>query len=179
MLINADVSLPFPRALVYPTYRDKLVELLPYIPNVRSVEIKSRCEENEQVYSVNLWRGGGKIPIVVRGILGEGMLSWTEYNTWNESDFTLEWRIETHAFTEAVFCEGKNIFVENNGTTIIKTRGELKIDPQKIEGFSPSLKGQIAKTVENFLGKKIVPNLIEMSEGVNHYLKKTTSNLNS
>ena len=176
MLITADVSIPFPRSLVYQTYRDKLVELLPYIPNVRSVEVKSRQEENEQVYSVNVWRGGGSIPLVIRAALGEALLSWTEYNTWNESNFTLEWRIETNAFTKAVFCTGKNCFLENNGSTLIKTRGELRIDPAQIEGFSPSLKGKIAKTVENFLGKKIVPNLRQMSKGVHHYLEQSATN---
>ena len=39
MLINAEMPIPFPRPLVYITYRDKLGELVPYIPNVRSVEV--------------------------------------------------------------------------------------------------------------------------------------------
>ncbi len=104
------------------------------------------------------------------------MLSWTEYATWDESNFTLEWRIETHAFTKAVFCAGKNCFLDNNGTTIIETKGELRIDPDKIEGLPQPLRGQIASTVENFLEKKIVPNLIQMSEGVHNYLEQTTAN---
>ncbi len=176
MLINAEMPIPFPRPLVYITYRDKLVELVPYIPNVRSVEVKSRREEKERVYCVNLWHGGGRIPLAVRTVLGEAMLSWTEYATWDESNFTLEWRIETHAFPLAVFCAGKNCFLDNNGTTIIKTKGELRIDPDKIDGLPQPLRGQIASTVENFLEKKIVPNLLQMSEGVHNYLKQTTTN---
>ncbi|MDJ0729941.1 MAG: hypothetical protein QNJ33_08110 [Crocosphaera sp.] len=176
MLINADVSIPFSRSLVYLTYRDKLMELLPYMPNVRSVEVQSRYEENQQIYCVNLWHGGGNIPLTVRTVIGEALMSWIEYNTWNESDFTLEWRIETKAFTEAVFCAGKNRFLEENGTTIIQTRGELKIDPQKIHGLSGPLKGKVAHAVENFLGKKIVPNLVQMGKGVHHYLDKRTHN---
>ena len=104
------------------------------------------------------------------------MFSWTEYATWDESNFTLEWRIETHAFPLAVFCAGKNCFLDNNGTTIIKIKGELRIDPDKIEGLPQPLRGQIASTVENFLEKKIVPNLIQMSEGVHNYLEQTTAN---
>ncbi len=172
MLINADVTIPFPSSLVYLTYRDKLVELVPYLPNVRSVEVKSRREENQQVHCVNLWHGGGRIPLALRTLLGDGMLSWTEYNTWDESQYTVEWRIETHVFTEAVFCGGKNCFLEKNGTTIIETRGELRIDPKKIEGFPESLKGKIAGMVENFLGKKIVPNLLQMGQEVHNYLER-------
>ena len=177
MFITADVSIPFPRSLVYISYRDKLVELVPYMPNVRSVEVKSRREENERVYCINFWRGGGRIPLALRALLGEAMLSLTEYDTWDESNYTLEWQIETHAFTKAVFCRGKNCFLENNGTTIIETRGELSIDSEQIEGFPRSLKGQIASRVENFLGKKIVLNLIQMSKGVHNYLEQTTRSI--
>jgi hypothetical protein len=176
MLITADLRLPFPRSLVYTTYRDKLVELVPYMPNIRSVEVKSRREEDGRIYCVNCWHGGGRIPLAVRAVIGQAMLSWTEYDNWDESNFTLEWQIETHAFTEAVFCAGKNRFLEDNGTTIIETRGELKIEPEQIEGFPQSLKGKIARIVENFLGKKIVPNLIQMSEGVQNYLEQTAAN---
>jgi hypothetical protein len=176
MLITAELHIPFPRSLVYITYRERLVELVPYLPNVQSVEVKSRREEDERIYCVNFWRGGGRIPLVLRAALGEAMLSWTEYDTWDESNFTLEWLIETHAFTEAVFCAGKNYFLENNGNTIIETRGELRIAPEQIEGFPQSLKGKIASQVENFLGKKIVPNLIQMSEGVHNYLEQTARN---
>jgi hypothetical protein len=176
MLITADLRLPFPRSLVYLTYRDKLVELVPFMPNVRSVEVKSRRQEDERIYCVNCWHGGGRIPLAVRAVLGKAMLSWTEYDNWDESNFTLEWRIETHAFTEAVFCAGNNRFLEDDGTTIIETRGELRIEPEQIEGFSQSLKGKIASIVENFLGKKIVPNLIQMSQGVHSYLQQTATN---
>ena len=142
----------------------------------RSVEVKSRREEKERVDCVNLWHGGGRIPLAVRTLLVEAMLEWTEYATWDESNFTLEWRIETHAFTKAVFCAGKNCFLDNNGTTIIETKGELRIDPDKIEGLPQPLRGQIASTVENFLEKNIGPNLRQMSEGVHNYLEQTTKN---
>ena len=75
-----------------------------------------------------------------------------------------------------VFCAGKNCFLDNNGTTIIETKGELRIDPDKIEGLPQPFRGQIASTVENFLEKNIGPNLRQMSEGVHNYLEQTTKN---
>ncbi|MBA3921798.1 MAG: hypothetical protein H0X31_08910 [Nostocaceae cyanobacterium] len=171
MIISANVCIPFPRALVYATYRDKLVELVPYMPNVHCVTVKSRRDEGEKVYCVNEWDGGGEIPIAARAILSKDMLSWTEYDTWNESEFVLEWRIETHSFTEAVHCTGKNFFIEDGNTTVIESRGELKIDPTRIKGVPHFLANGVAHIVEDFLGKKIEPNLLQMSEGVLHYLK--------
>ncbi len=66
MLINVDLSVPFPRSLVYITYRDKLLDLVSSLPNVRSVEARSRRQENGLIYSVNVWHGGGQIPLALR-----------------------------------------------------------------------------------------------------------------
>jgi hypothetical protein len=175
MIVSIDTRIPFPRPLVYATYRDKLVELIPYLPNVRSLEVKSRREVGGEVHCVNEWHGGGEIPLAVRAVLSEKMLSWTEYNIWNETDFTLAWKIETHAFTKAVLCEGQNHFIEEGKTTLIKSQGKLIIDPQKIEGVPKFLSGRVAHIVENFLGQKIQPNLLQMSEGVRHYLERQSS----
>ncbi|NWF58518.1 MAG: hypothetical protein HXY43_04200 [Fischerella sp.] len=174
MLISADTRISFPCSLVYATYRDKLVELVPYMPNVRYVKVKSRREENGRVYSVNEWHGGGEIPLAARAIISEDMLSWTEYNTWNEAEFSLSWQIETHAFSEAVNCTGKNHFIADGNSTIIKSRGELTIDPKQIKGVPRFIAKQIAHIVEDFLGKKIEPNLLQMSEGVRQYLEQQT-----
>jgi hypothetical protein len=171
MIISTTARIPFPRSLVYATFRDKLVELVPYMPNVRTIEVKSRREEKGCVFSINEWHGGGEVPVAARAILSEAMLSWTEYNTWNDADFTLEWHIQTHAFTEAVRCAGKNLFVEDGTTTRVESLGELSIDQKQIKGFPPFLMGPVASIVEEFLGKKIEPNLLQMSQGVSQYLE--------
>ena len=124
---------------------------------------------------MNEWHGGGDIPMAARAILSQEMLYWTEYNTWKEKDFTLEWSIETHAFTEAVQCSGINRFLEKNGSTLIESRGELIIDPKGIKGVPHFLTGQIARVVEEFLGEKIKPNLLNMSQGVSKYLQNNLS----
>ena len=173
MNISIDTRIPFPRSLVYATYRDKLIELVPYMPNVRYIKVESRRQEAGQIYCVNNWRGGGDIPMAARAVLSENMLSWREYTTWNESEFTVSWRIETQAFTEAVHCAGKNRFIEDGNTTLIENRGELTIDPKQIKGVPGFLTNQVALLVEDFLGKNIQPNLLQMSQGVRQYLVQT------
>jgi hypothetical protein len=172
MIISTDTHIPHTRSLVYATYRDKLTDLLPYMPNVTSIIPKSRREEKGLIYTVNEWYGGGEIPMAARAIISQDMLSWLEYNTWNESEYSLEWRIETKAFTEAVDCQGKNYFRENNGMTVVESRGKLAIDPKKIHGAPSFLADQIARVVEEFLGSKIQPNLLQMGEGVRRYLER-------
>jgi hypothetical protein len=173
MLLSVDLQIPFPRDLVYATYRDCLTELLPYMPDVRAANIKSRRVDGADTYTVCEWQGGGEIPVAARAILNETMLSWTEYDHWNAAEFFLEWRIETHAFTEAVSCQGKNRFIEDGACTRVESRGELRIDPSKIQGVPSFLAGGIAGVVEDFLGKKIEPNLRQIGMGVSKYLAKS------
>lgn len=174
MNISTDTRIAFPRQLVYTTYRDKLTELVRYIPDIRYIKVKSRSESDGIVRTVNEWYGGGEIPIAARAILSEDMLSWLEHDIWDESEFTLDWRLETRAFTEAVYCVGKNRFIEDGDATIIQSRGVLKIDPKKIHGAPQFIAGQIARVVEDFLASKITPSLQQMSDGVSKYLHKAS-----
>lgn len=170
MELTADATLPFPRPIVFAAYRDRLVDLLEYLPNVRKIEVKSRKDSPGRVELVNVWHGGGEIPAAARAFLSEAMLSWTDYATWNEGDWTCDWRTETHAFTEAVSCKGQNRFVETDGGTRIEIRGNLVIDAKKIKGVPGFLAGKAGAAIESFLAAKIKPNLVEVTEGLRKYL---------
>jgi len=169
--LAADATLPFPRPVVYAAYRDKLLDLLEYLPNVRGIEVKSRTESDGDVRLVNVWHGGGDIPAAARAFLSESMLSWTDHADWKASDFTCAWRIQTHAFTEAVACAGLNRFVEVDAGTRIEIRGKLTIDGTKIRGVPRLIAGRVGKTVEEFLAAKIRPNLVEVTAGLRKYLE--------
>jgi hypothetical protein len=172
MQINAQILIPFPRSLVFATYRDQLLNLIPYLPNVKGIEFKSRTEVDGLVNLVNIWHGGGEIPPPARALLSESMLSWTEHATWNAAEFTADWQIETHAFTEAVDCVGKNYFLESAGGTQLISKGKLAINRNKIDGVPHFLAQMIGGVVEEFLGSKIEPNLLQLGEGVCAYLEK-------
>src|SRR6185312_14041985 len=113
MDIKTDVTLPYPRELVFTTYRDRLAELLPYLPNIRKLEIKKREDQGAAVYLVNEWAGGGEIPSVARSFLSESMLAWTDHATWKEPTFVCEWRTDVHAIPGALLSSGYNRFVES------------------------------------------------------------------
>jgi hypothetical protein len=170
MDLVADAKLPFPRPVVFAAYRDKLPELRQYLPNVRDIEVKSRKEEGHIVDFVNIWHGGGEIPAAARAVLSEAMLSWTDYAHWDESKWTCDWRIETHAFTEAVSCRGTNTFSDDGTGTTLQIRGKIEIDAKKIRGVPSLLAGKVGRTIEEFLGNKIRPNLIEVTQGLRKYL---------
>lgn len=170
MQISAQVRIPYPRPLVFATYRDKLQDLLPYLPNVRSIQVASRTEEAGLIKIVNEWHGGGEIPIAARALLSEAMLSWTDRAVWNQQEFRNDWQIQTHAFTEAVNCAGHNLFLETGTGTLVISEGQIKIDPNQIQGVPSFLAQMIGGVVEEFLSQKIGPNLEELGMGVKDYL---------
>ncbi len=173
MQLAADCTLPFPLPVVFQAYRDDLVKLVDFLPNIRGIDVKSREEGPGTVCFVNEWRGGGDIPSAARVVLSESMLSWTDHATWNEKEHTCEWRIETHSFTEAVSCSGKNRFVEVPGGTRLEIRGNIEIDASKIKGVPRLLRAKVGQTVEDFLAKKITPNLLGVSDGLMRYLEQS------
>lgn len=172
MRIEADSVIPFSREVVYRAYRDELPALVPHLPNVRAVEVEERREEDDVVHLVNVWHGGGDIPAPVRKVLDQSMLSWHDYATWDQQDWTTDWRIETHSFREAVRCSGHNRFIElDGGRTRLEIQGEMNIDLKRVRGVPSFLAGSIGKTVEAFIVKQVTANLTSISDGLTRYLK--------
>jgi hypothetical protein len=172
MDIRADAHIPFPRDVVFAAYRDEITSLLPYLPNVRSIEIKSRTDRGSIVEFVNEWRGGGDIPAAIRAVLSESVLAWTDYASWHGDDFRCDWRTATHAFTDAVSCSGSNRFLtDGDGKTLLEIRGTLVIDAKKIRGVPSLFAGKIGRAVEEFLVGKIQSNLVETAKGLEKYLE--------
>jgi hypothetical protein len=173
MELRADAHIPFPRDVVFAAYRDDITKVLAYLPNVRSIDCKSRVDDGPRAELKNVWHGGGEIPAAARAFLSDAMLSWTDYAKWDSEKLTCAWRIETHAFTEAVTCQGLNTFKEDGpGKTLMEMRGTIEIDAKKIKGVPGFLAGKVGRTVEEFLGHRIQPNLVETARGLTKYLEE-------
>jgi hypothetical protein len=170
--ISVDSQLPFSRSLVYVTYRDNLIELGADLPNVRSLQLKSRQETDQQVLIELEWRGGGDLPAAARKLLSEDLFNWTEYDVWDNHAFTVDWRIETHAYQEAVSLAGQNRFLDQGDYTLVESRGSLSVDLNAIHGMPSFLRDQMLHWVEELLAKKIEPNLVQMGQNVQKYLER-------
>ena len=170
--IAADTQVSFSRALVYATYRDKLMELGPCLPNVRSLQIKSRQEAEQQVRLELEWHGGGDIPGAAQALLSEELFAWTEYDVWDSNKFTGDWRIETHFYPERVLLAGKNRFLDQGSYTVVESRGDLKIDLSGLPGVPSFLLGQLVNLVEGLVAKKIESNMVQMGQNVLKYLEQ-------
>lgn len=171
MKLHAESPLSFARDLAFRTYRDRLVELVPFLPNVRGISVRSRDEQPPVVSLVNEWRGGGDVPAAARAVLSEKMLSWTDYARWDESEWTCRWRIEAHSFTDAIRAEGVNRFEERPGGCALVIDGDLAIDGRKLP-VPRLLASTVASAAEKFLVAVIRPNLVEVSKGLARFLEE-------
>ncbi|MFL5319941.1 MAG: hypothetical protein ACJ790_09835 [Myxococcaceae bacterium] len=171
MKLEVSVEVPFPRQRVFEVYRDKLVELLPYLPNVRGIQQIERTDDGAVSRMLNHWKGGGDIPAVARAFVSEKLLEWDDYATWNASAFTCDWRTEVGAFKEAVKAEGRTNFEEVGADrTRLVIKGVIEVDAKKVKAVPRLLAGTIGPAVESFLVATIKPNLVSVGSGLTKYL---------
>lgn len=175
MRIEADTIVPFPRDVVFRAYRDELSNVVAFLPNVRSIEVRSRTEEGSTVKLHNVWHGGGDIPAAMRSVVDESVLKWDDFASWNQDEFRGTWSIRTHAFTEAVTCAGvTKILPVGDGKSRVELIGDFSIDAKKLSGIPSFMAGSIGKAVESFLAKQITANLASTTEGLSRYLASKT-----
>jgi hypothetical protein len=171
MDLRADARIPFPRSMVFAAYRDDMDKLLPYLPNVRAIEVKSRKEHGAVVEIVNHWRGGGEIPAAVRVVLSESMLAWVDYAKWDADALACDWRTETPAFAQSMQSSGRNAFHDDgSGKTLLEVRGSIVIDAKKLPGVPGFFAGSVGRLAEAFLVEKIQANLLETARAMSKYL---------
>ncbi|MBK8013298.1 MAG: hypothetical protein IPK13_18330 [Deltaproteobacteria bacterium] len=173
MKIEANARMPYPRSLVFSTYRDRLPKLVPFLPNIKGIEVLSRQDEPElgQTRLVNRWHAKGDIPKVAQKILKPEMLAWDDHASWDERAWTVDWRIETKMFTESVRCHGHNVYLEDGEGTLLQIRGELEVNLAGIPGVPRFLAGSIAPAVERFIVALLTPNLTSVAKGLEAFLR--------
>jgi len=172
MELSADCKIAHPLPVVFAAYRDRLLDLVPEMPNIRSIEVLSRRTEGGCVRMHNLWHGGGEIPAAARAFLSESMLSWDDHASWDEQAMRCDWRIETRAFRRAVHCQGSNRYTSVDGGTLLEIRGVLEVDPRTVAGVPNLLAPRIGKLVESMLAERIQPNLVAMAQGLDRLLTR-------
>jgi hypothetical protein len=179
MKIEANATLSFPRELVFATYRDGLVELVPHLPNIRAIEVLEREDnaagETGVTRLLNLWRAEGDIPKLAQSIIKPDMVAWDDHAVWNENDWTCEWKVVPKFFTNNIRCQGKNQFVSDGDKTTLQIRGELDIDAKGIPGVPRLLARKIAPVIEKFIVALLTPNLVTVSQGLEKYLQAQTN----
>lgn len=156
---------------VYLTYRDRLPELVPYLPNVDEVEVLEREELEGGLRLLNRWCVSGSIPRTVRPFFKGKQLSYLDHARWNDEESLVQWRLEIGLFPDAVGCSGTNYFRQGTrpGSTEVSLTGALTVDLSRVAGV-PRIFHGIAPKIESFVLDRIRPNLSSVTRAVAQYL---------
>ena len=173
MIIETIDEIAYPLDTVYGVMRDDLPKLVPFLPQVKYIEVLSR-EDSEpgSIRIVNKWQGTlDQAPRVARPFLKEEMVAWKDHARWVDADHRVEWRFESLVGDRYFDCNGENFFeAVGEGSTRVKITGELKVHPERLPGVPKFLARKVAPAVEKYIINLITPNLRNLAQGVRGYL---------
>lgn len=168
-------EIPFPAEEVFALVRDGLPDLVPFLPNVESIELVSREELGPGLVKVvHRWHGKAEIPSVVARFVPVGAVGWTDTAVWDERERSCRWKIEPAFWGGHVRCEGVNLYRSGAGGagTRLEITGDLQVGTGGIPGVPRLLQSKAAEQIEKFVVRLLTPNLDSLARGVTRFLEK-------
>jgi hypothetical protein len=169
MVLFAETEIPYPLPLVFSTYRDRLEEIVPYLPNIECIQVQQRSENENIAYLVNAWTSKRDLPLLVQKFLKTDAFRWTDRAEWNASRWICSWSVQTEIFPGLVECWGTTSFVDVSSTTRIRIDGELQLHLEKLH-VPRFLANSLQPLIEKFVVNALKPNLLSAGEGVGKFL---------
>lgn len=173
MRIHSENVIPFPRELVYRTYRDELSRIADEMPDIRKIEVLARAEAEDGTVRIhNRWFAQTALPPMADRVVKDEWKQWDDHAVWQDHAFAVDWRLEIPTFGDQVQCRGRNTFEEVAGGTKVTIGGDLQIAIKKIPGVPSLLLRRALPEVEKFIVKLISPNLQKVNAGLQRVLEK-------
>lgn len=164
-------KVPYPLDDVFTTMRDKLVDLVPFLPDVKNIELVERKDlENGNVKIVNNWYAEDNIPKALKSLIKAEQLGWVDYAEWDTEKKKVYWNLEMMFFKEYVTVKGENTFTGDDKTTTITLSGDLSLDLAKHPMVPKLLAKSITKQVEKVVLALVKPNLVKVNRGIEKHL---------
>ncbi len=171
MKISVVQVIPFARPTVFRALRDHLPALVDYLPNIQTIEVRTREEPSPtEVHLVNFWQAAKtEVPTVARAFLDPAKLNWLDHSRWNSETWTNAWEMQVSFMKDRVTCEGRTHYLErSDGSTEARIEGVLNLD---LKGMLPGLIARAASPkVESFVVDLIKPNFERTNDGLIRYL---------
>jgi len=160
----------YPVDQVFAVFRDHIVDLVQYLPNVESIDIQERREEGDQVYVTSYWKSVVKLPGPAAKLIPEKDRAWQDIACWNNDKQDVDWKFVIPAFPNAVHVGGVNSFVAEGDKTKMTIKGETDIDYSKIPGVPNFVLKRIVPMIEKVAFAAIKPNMLKVNRGVEKFL---------
>lgn len=162
----------FPLYLVYPTMRDKLPELVPYLPDIKSITVEE-CEVlgEGRLRLVSRWTAENRVPKFARAFIKPQQLGWLNYAEWNDATRSVRYRLEMLFFKDYVDVNGEDFFSSSSdGGCDVRLTGKLLVDLTKHPAVPRLLAKNMQSAVERLVRSLIKPNLAKVNRGIEQHL---------
>ena len=171
MRIQSESLIRYPQEAVYLAYRDKLPDVVRYIPDIKEIIVQSREEPEEGIVKLhNIWVPDREMPPGVGKIIKKDQLAWDDFATWRDAEWCVDWVTKLRMFTQSVKCSGRNSFIADGDHTRVILTGELQINLKDVPGVPRLLAGRIAPKLEKFIVSLITPNLKNVNASLQNFL---------
>lgn len=165
MYIESEDRVDHPAEEVYVLVRDRLVDLLPYLPDVESVRELSRERESEtRLRVVNEWKARAVVPSIAQKFLPPDLFTWTDRALWLDDQHVVEYRLEGFGYDVA----GKNSFTADGDGTRLRITADITIHPEQFK-VPRLLFNKVFPAVEGAVKKALQPNLTALAKGLKQY----------
>lgn len=163
----------FPPAVVCPTIRDRLPDLVPLLDDIEQVTVAERKEEPDgRVCLVNFWKAKLQIPAILASAVTPDAVAWTDRAEWSRAGTECRWRIEPRFYPELTRCTGITHYEPALGGrgTRITFEGEFGLAANTLPNVPGLLGGTVGKGIESFATTLIPQNFRKLAHALETFL---------
>ncbi len=162
-----------PVEVVWIAMRDEMPHVVDLLKEIESIDVKAyELQDSDNVVVTKVWTAAPELPRFVANYIKPGMLSWTEYGEWIQADQLCNWTIQSHAFKNAIHCNGVTKFEPAIGGKGTKTTfsGSIEIDLEQLSDEFKLAKSMSTQVIE-LIAQSIIPrNFAEVTKAIGRYL---------
>jgi len=166
---------PGPPDEVMAILRDRLSDLVPFLPAIDQIEeLERTVEEDGNTRVLNLWRGNRKlVPAIARPFVTRAMLTWEDHAHWLMRECQVVWRFEPQRFKRLFTCTGRNyLFSTDDGNSLLRMTGDLRVHPETVPGISQRLARKLEPKLAPWAIDKIKPNLMQVPAALQGFFEE-------
>lgn len=163
----------FPREVVYPAVRDRIEDLVDYLPNVDRIEVLEKHIEGPVHRFVKRWTASAQeVPVLLRPAIKPEYLQWVDHATWDGAAYTTEWHHDLVFLKGAMTARGLNRYIDEGDVTVIELEGEITIHPERLAFLPGPVARKLAPAIERFVVEVIKPNLRSTNQAIEAWLEE-------
>jgi hypothetical protein len=173
MILKNKEVIDRPLEEVYTLVRDNLPKIVPYLPNVEKIQVKSKKTKNNQTHITNHWFAKAEMPSLIKNILKPEFFAWKDKAVWDNDEYKVEYDLESFYLNDLFTAKGVNTFkAKGENKTEFSIVCEIELYPEKVPGIPKFLAKKITPVINSLLEKIIGPNLSSLGKGIKKYYEE-------